>query len=72
MRHLTRTRFALALLVTLALCASCGGGGSSGPSATAFVRNQFARTTDDAEPVDINGLEFQFDENTAVFAPLFQ
>lgn len=66
------THLTLVLCVALAFCASCGGGGSSGPSATAFVRNQFARTSDDAEPVDINGLDFQFDENTAVFDTLFQ
>lgn len=69
MRTLTSSACLAALLI--AFCASCGGG-SSGPSATAFVRNQFARTSDDAEPVDINGIDFRFDENTAVFDTLFQ
>lgn len=70
-RHRSKLHVAAAVLCALVGAAGCGGGGS-GPSATAFVKNQLERTSDDAEPADVNGLDLQFQENTAVFAPLFQ
>ncbi|MBK7877400.1 MAG: hypothetical protein IPJ77_16965 [Planctomycetes bacterium] len=51
--------------------AACGGGGS-GPSGAAFVKNQLNRTSDTAEPVSIDGLDLQFSERTSEFDSLFQ
>lgn len=64
-------RALLAALLVASGLAACGGGGS-GPSGAAFVKNQLARTSDTAEPAAIDGLDLRFSERTAEFADLFQ
>jgi hypothetical protein len=68
-------------LATL-LLAGCGGGGgyNSGSSPApqqpapptptvfgAFVKTQLSQTSDSSEPVDVNEVQFQFDEDETAF-----
>lgn len=61
------------LVLALFACglAACGGSGS-GPSGAAFVKNQLNRTSDTAEPANIDGLDLQFSGQTSEFDDLFQ
>lgn len=61
----------LAALFLASGLAACGGGGS-GPSGAAFVKNQLLRTSETAEPAGIDSLDLQFSERTSEFADLFQ
>jgi hypothetical protein len=69
-----------AVLATV-LLAGCGGGYKSGgntpppqqpapPTPTvfgAFVKTQLTQTSDTGEPVEVNDVEFQFDEDETAF-----
>lgn len=61
----------LAPLALAALAAGCGGNSSGGDDAvelSAFVADLIQNTSDTTDPVEINGLEFEFDEtDTAAF-----
>lgn len=62
----------LASAAVMLLAAACGGGGSHGTSGTAFVKTLITNTSDTDEPRDVDGLDLQFSESTAVFDELFQ
>lgn len=69
---MTINRWAMPLAAAALLLAGCGGGGGGGgaPAATdftAFVKDRLAETADTTDPVDINGLDFRFDEDPAAF-----
>ena len=62
-----------------------GGGGGSGnnppptpppaPTGTAFaafIKDQFAQTSDTSEPIDVNDRQFEFDENETAFDDVLQ
>lgn len=54
----------------LGACSGRGGGDES--DFDNFVHGVVAQTSETSEPVDINGLEFDFSEDPAAFDDLFQ
>ncbi len=63
------------ILAAALLLAGCGGGGGGGGNGgapattdfTTFVKDRLTETADTTDPVDINGLDFNFEENPAAF-----
>ncbi len=70
---MNRALLKLLLGVVLMGLAACGGGGGGGDTDaaptnfTAFVKDLLSATAEDTEPVEINDLEFSFDEDPGAF-----
>lgn len=69
---MSNNRWVITLAAAALLLAGCGGGGGGGgaPAATdftAFVKDRLTETAETTEPVDINGLDFRFEEDPAAF-----
>jgi hypothetical protein len=68
------TTLTVLFLATVALVAACGGGGGGNDKEnfTSFVKDLATTPVDDADPVAIDGLQFEFSNDPAAFDALFE
>lgn len=59
-------------LLLVSACSGGGGGGEDKTSFTSFVKDLAATPVDDADPVSVDDLDFQFSSDPAAFDALFQ